>query len=329
MEEPLCDTCKYTETSCICSSKWKMPLKEMVEYKMESDVTDITPLSVSTMTVCFKMSNCTFDITKFCNEFQPNSLFKETKYKKGSKKSKDEELHKNMYNQCTLSGPFREFPKRCAKVNCKKKNCCARSNLSLFIFKNGSFKITGIKKNENIVYVVRFVDKMMKKSGCVNVIDNTQKCIMQDVRICMINTNYNIGLNVNQSKLNEILNQDCYSLEKSETGAIVSCVLDKEVHQGVNIKIVHRKLMEREMKQINKKQLLLKKPTTERKTKDKPIKKLLTRKGREKLPYEVTALVFKSGSIILTGGKSDKEISFAYQYLNSLIQVHADEVLYE
>jgi hypothetical protein len=336
MDTSICELCKYSVINCICNSKWTS-LKGLTSFCVESDVIDPSPLKISTMTLVFKMSNCRIDLSKLYKDFEPNSVFKEKIYKKNSKKSKDEEINKNMYNQCELKGKFREFEKKCKKPGCEIKDCCKRTNLSLFIFKNGSFKMTGLKNNNNIVFIVRFIDKMLKDLCCLDKTEPDKGCFMKDIRICLINTNFLIfgsktsGRTLNQTKLNEILNRHDYSL-KSDNGSVESSIFDTETHQGINTKIVHRKLMEREMKQINKKQLLMKKKidnTIPGRKKKVIIKKLLTRKNRMKLPYEVTALIFKSGSIIITGGKEACEILYAYEYIINIIQKHATEIIIE
>ncbi len=145
----LCDFCRYTTTNCICQPFWKN-FSEKIKKNYESSLNP-SPLSVSTMTVCFELSNTRILIEQIENLFKKNKIFNEISFKKGAKKSKDKSLNNVMFNQCELKGTIKE-------PDCKKI-----SNISAMIYLNGSFKITGVKRVETIPKIVRNLEYSLKK----------------------------------------------------------------------------------------------------------------------------------------------------------------------
>ena len=45
----------------------------------------------------------------------------------------------------------------------------------------------------------------------------------------------------------------------------------------------------------------------------------LVRKGRKKIEGEVSVLIFRSGSIIITGYKKPIEAKYAFEYINQIL----------
>lgn len=320
----ICNLCKYSEESCICSSDWS-EFKDLIEYKIENDLNPST-LRISTMTMVFKMSNCKIDINELFKTFQSTKIFTKINFTKGGKKSRNLEKNNVMYNQCELKGNIREFPKKCNKIDCKKKDCCKKTNLSLMIFKNGSFKMTGLKKVQNIPKIIRHIDNMIKSKKILSLIEQDKNCIIKDVRITMVNSDFTINKNINQYNLNEILNRPEYNIS-NPNGQIVSSSLDKDKYLGINTKHVYREKMDKEMKIINKKKMM--KDINKKKSgRRKADKKLLTRKGRVKYPGQTSILTFDTGKIIITGGNMADEMLDAYKFINKILIENKESVCF-
>lgn len=315
----LCNYCKYTTKICICNKSWK-DFIILLETTIENE-NQPTSLIISTITLNFNLSNCTIDIAKIKESFKITGIFKEILFTPNAKKSKNKDINNVMFNQCEMKGELREFPKKCNIVGCSKKGCCQKSKLSLKIFKNGSFTLTGLRSIDSIPKIVRTVDYTIKNYNTVIILnDNSKNCIMENVRISMLNTNFRINKKIRQNTLNNILNKPEYNINNG--GNIKISSFDRDKYIAINVKYIYREKMEQMLEISNQKKKL--KEINNQKTKNKD--KFLTRKGREKLPGEVTLLIFGSGAIIITGGKDPIELMKAYIFINDILIKHKDEI---
>ena len=189
------------------------------------------------------------------------------------------------------------------------------------MFKNGSFTLTGLRSIDGIPIIIRTVDHTIKNYKDVIVLnDNSKNCIMENVRISMLNTNFRINKQIRQNTLNNILNKPEYNI--SNGGNVKMSSFDRDKYIAINVKYIYREKMEKELEIANKKKKL--KELNNQKPKNKDL--FLTRKGREKLPGEVTLLIFGSGAIILTGGKDPIELMKAYTFINDILIKHKQEI---
>jgi TATA-box binding protein (TBP) (component of TFIID and TFIIIB) len=295
----LCDLCRYTTTNCICQSFWK-DFSEKINTRYNSSLKP-SSLSVSTMTVCFGLSNTRILVGDIEKYFKKTNIFSEISYKKGAKKSKDKTLNNVMFNQCELKGKIKE------------PGCDKISKISAMVYINGSFKVTGVKRVETIPKIVRDLEYSLKNNKALLQIESDEngklkECRMKKVRIVMINTDFKIREELKQKNiikqniLNEILNYETYS--NNFDGPIKLSSWTQDGYPGIKTRHVHNYAE-------NKHNMFL------------------TRKGREKFKGEVSILTFGTGKIIITGGNEINEILGAYNFINFIIDKYRNEVLFK
>jgi TATA-box binding protein (TBP) (component of TFIID and TFIIIB) len=185
-------------------------------------------LTVSTMTIVCKIP-IVFDVITIANTLELSmecihmvkcgnngEIFRTilpTKYVNKNTKKITANTPKNFYNQVSI------------QINCDD---IIRMNIKLF--KNGSIQITGCK---NISSVIWALDVLFKKFK--DVMNNNLKYAephifldilnIYDLRIAMINSNFDIGFRVDREKLFVLLRSDGYE-----------CTYDPSRHAGVNIR---------------------------------------------------------------------------------------------
>ena len=209
------------------------------------------------------------------------------KFKKNSKKSK-KNLDVN-YNFYNQCSIKSYIPHE------KYKNQLVKVDIK--IFHNGSFNIAGARSIQGIVHIIRKLIFFLLSYDHVLHYKNELKII--DVGISMINTDFKIDKKIRQKTLNDILNYEKFSLNKG--GNIKWSEFDPDKYHGVKIKYVYSYGNEEET--------------------------VLTRKGIEKLPGELSILVFNTGHVIITGGKTAKETYEAYKFINKIFDDYSDEVI--
>ena len=140
--------------------------------------------------------------------------------------AKIKKKRKSFYNQVTLI----------------VKNSPNKKPANIKLFSNGSIQMTGCKNIDNVIDVVKKVFEELKVVKAVvdfrndNIIekpfvsnpDSLDISNLYDIKICMINSNFSIGFNIDRDKLYEI------SLRNK-----IECSFDPNKHAGVNIKYDH------------------------------------------------------------------------------------------
>lgn len=132
-------------------------------------------------------------------------------------------IKKRFYNQISMY----IFTKKDKIVNAK-------------LFSNGSIQMTGCKSVEGIIEAIRkIIEALSRQIGAINYEKNVVEDIIfvsdtnhfsldkvRDFNIAMINSNFNIGFNINRTKLFDIINEN-----KEIDGSY-----DPIMHAGVNIR---------------------------------------------------------------------------------------------
>jgi len=289
-----CNYCKYTTEHCICKEEW-YKLEDILNTKIDNSL-NTTKLCISTMTVCFSLENCEkINLANIPDLCYKTNLFTSPKFVLGANKktsAKNDKKNKVMFNQCELKAYIKNGEN---KVN----------KLSLMIFSSGSFKLVGVKYVAQIPKIVRILDNFLKQNGLLKRIDNTKGIYMNNVRICMINTNFQIfpEINkknkINQEELRNHLNQEKFNITKG--GPIKSVCFDQDSYPGVKIKYVHDY--------------------------DETKETYKTRQGRQKYEGEVSIFVFSSGKFIITGGNKAKDIHGAYKFVNKILEINKEKLI--
>jgi TATA-box binding protein (TBP) (component of TFIID and TFIIIB) len=174
-------------------------------------------LNISTMTIVCK-TNIIFNVKNIGEKLELNDTIIYIRYNKTERasierpKKRKIKLHKekkNFYNQVSIA----------VKIDDTKK-----INIKLFI--NGSIQITGCKSLEHVLIGVSNLFNQIKNSIYV---DDTNKLIINnlfDVKIAMINSNFDIGFHIDRDKL--------FYLMKNKTKYV--CMYDANYHACVDIK---------------------------------------------------------------------------------------------
>ena len=285
-----CKICYQKTSKCFCEPSWKTFESELydgcrlVESSMES-----TPLRISTITVCFKLGT-ELNLGEILSAFEKKGSFRHIFFKKGTKKSKNEELNNAFYNQCTIKMAIRD------KVSLFGESL---SNVSLMLFPNGSGKAVGCRTIRTCARVIKDVVSLLMANEAV-MKEPTKLCV-QDVGVKMINSDFRVQRGIKQRKLTQILT-DNYSV--SEGGRVRSALFDPDKYPGINVKYLSENFDGDWIKNVK-----------------------YTRKGRKRVNGEVSLFVFRSGSIIITGGRKPEEFKKAYTFINDVIEKHKEEVL--
>lgn len=272
-----CDVCIFKKNSCVCQDFWKDFDKTFsCDLSLWPSV-EPSKLSISTITINFKLENALIDLSKLEEQFEKTLFTRSINYKKNSKKSKkDAVVNFNFYNQCSITSyiPKETSSKELIKVVTK-------------IFHNGSFTMTGVRNIQTIVHMMRSMISLL--IGYKDVLLLSGKLKIKDTKISLINTDFTVKYKIKQKNLNDIMKSYI------ETGNIRSSTFDTDEYPGVKIKYLHY-------------------------GKNPDIKRTFTRKSVEKYEGEVTIAVFKTGKIIITGGKNATETIGAYKFINQVFE---------
>lgn len=283
--EECCAICLFSNSSCICQSFWKDFTSDF-SIAIESTC-DATPLRISTITTNFKIKNTFINLTNLSNQFKRSLFMRHIKFRENSKKSKkDLDLNYNFYNQCSITSyiPRENHPRQLIKVSIK-------------VFHNGSFNITGCRSIRGIVHVIRTL--VITLFSYKNVLVTTGELRLSKANISMINTDFSIGYGIKQKLLNKILQS--VPPEILGDGFVKRSEFEPDEYHGVKIKYVNN------YSSIDKCNI--------------------TRKGIEKLPGELTISVFNTGSIIITGGKTSSDTMGAYKFINKIFDTYKDQIM--
>lgn len=329
-----CEICKLDR--CICQSFWRT-FDDVMNKKAEAVNLDPSALKVSTMTVNFKFKYLNINLDKLSSQIKLTPFTREINFKKNARKSRNNpDLNFQMYNSCIIKGFVEHNSKEMLKVSMK-------------IFNNGSFNITGCRTINSIIIVIKKLiilllsmkdviekPKYIIHENCKEVIvngnevfsncnisfvekeglelENVERLIIEDgkmfvkaksltikdpsktiiktmndiilmnVEIALINTDFSINKPLFQQKLFQLINNK-YLL--SNGGNVVACEFQPDTHHAVKIRYIPER-------------------TTET---------YKTRKRIEKYKGETVILVFNTGSILITGGKTTHEIHKAYEFI--------------
>ncbi len=244
-------------------------------------------LSISTITFGFKLKDTTINLNVLSLKFKKSIFARSIKFKKNSKKSR-KNLDVN-YNFYNQCSITSYIPHE------KYKNQLVKVDIK--IFHNGSFNIAGSRSIQGIVHVIRKL--IMFLLSYDHVLNYKDELKIIDVGISMINTDFKIDKKIRQKTLNDILNRESFSLYKG--GNIKWSEFDPDKYHGVKIKYVYSHNEEEDT--------------------------FLTRKGIEKLPGELSILVFNTGHVIITGGKTAKETYEAYKFINKVFDDYKEEII--
>lgn len=290
--EKECNLCENKK--CFCQDYWNNFEDVLLDIKLpENSELESTQLKPSTITVCFDIGtkiNIKNVVDTFNTNFMNHDIFQQINYKEGTKKSKKKELNDAFYNQCSIVLSITDD---------ESKIQSQTSKINIFIFPNGSFRTVGCRTIKTVTIMINEIFCFFKYNK--GLVVDQDKLSLNNVRITMINSDFKLNRKIKQKKLFDII---CNEYTIKNGGNIKSCLYDPDKYPGINIKYI------KDLAKIES-------------------SKTYTRKGRKKIEGEVSVLIFRSGSIIITGYKKPIEAKNAYDYINKILLENSSTVLYK
>lgn len=178
------------------------------------------------------------------------------------------------------------------------------------IFYNGNIQMTGLKSNEQGFWVLHHIcdtlceiktynEKIYNRIEGIN--NNSEnKLIPYNYIVQLINSNFNLGFNINRDSLNEIVSNE-YN---------IFCSFESCIYPGVKIQYYYNENNE----------------NNDGKCKCSGICQGRGTGAGDNNCKKVTIIVFQSGSVIITGSKNTSQINHAFCFINELIRKHQNTI---
>ena len=217
--------------------------------------------------------------------------------KQGRQKNKKE--NENFYNSCSIIVKG-ELHRKCVNIK---------------LFNNGQITLTGAKEEEDgftaCVYLLEELKKLEnvfldeENNSLDNNIELIQKACVSDFKITMINSDFNTHFKIDLLKLLDIMNQ-------SEKDRFIK--FNPAVYRGLMIGFFWNST-----KKIQDGCCSCPIKCSGKKKKSKSEKHVLCKK--------ITISIFKSGSVIITGGYLKTQIDDAYKFINNIFKENYHNII--
>ena len=159
--------------------------------------------------------------------------------------------------------------------------------VSVKIFPNGKVQIAGLSNIKSCAYIIRKVN-----NKCKEFYENIEQSKITNVKIAMINSDFKISNSINLTAFCELLSN--YSVQTN--GNFLSIVYQPIKYPAINTKFICSKYLEDYYEHVYKYSC------------------------KKKFNKTVSVLVFRSGSIIITGGNDIDDYFNIYKYILNLIE---------
>lgn len=169
----------------------------------------------------------------------------------------------------------------------------ANKSINLKLFKNGKIQMTGLRNEEDGYMAMNKLISNIKHIPGIS--DNNKAMVANKLNIILINSDFEIGFKIRRDELFKLI---------GERGLYV--VYEPDIYPGVNSKYFYN--------------------TNTIGTQNEGIcccDKKCDGKGEGNGNGDckkITIAIFQSGSIIITGSKTNEQMVFAYNYINNLIR---------
>jgi TATA-box binding protein (TBP) (component of TFIID and TFIIIB) len=310
INEANCSICHFNP--CICQSFWKDFNSLLHGTHFQNEKYEVSPLFISTMTVNFEIDG-NIELEPFAEKCESLNKVKAVKFSKGGRKSKDQNVNKNFYNQCELhleTKPITVMEKSRGKQEFLFKEVQKQCNIKVAVFKNGSIKIVGCRTLYQVCRTIRYMHKVFTKfQNLLNLnrsieIDGQKivqkgfrkkgkKIEIRNTRMSLINCTFYIREGIDREALVDYL-------EEKRDPRIKSVLLDTERHEAVNIKFLSRGI--------------------------DSTRKTITRKKTEKQDGEYTIMAFVTGAVIITGAQSIYDMVKGYNFINETLCTNSERL---
>ena len=167
------------------------------------------------------------------------------------------------------------------------------------IFNNGTIQMTGIKAEsqgyETIKLFIHEINKISEQNK-IKIFNTTEITQIKSINTVLINSDFDIYFEINREMLHRLIVEHGYYSS-----------YDPCTYPGVNIKYYYNP---------NKNNFGICDC-------DKPC----NGKGKDNTCKKITIAVFKSGKIIITGGRNKENINSAYKFITEFIQDNKEKIL--
>jgi len=288
-----CGICKNPTFLCNCDSGWNSFDKVLTDNctgKEDSDNNVVyTDISISTMTICFNF-NQVINLALLKEKLPTNII----NYNPGSKKSKVQKKKgtDSFYNSFDIKLTFVD--------NTKSKPIF--SNVSIFIFPNGKAKAAGIKTINTInIMIDELIDLITSIPGTIEksvtrTIEESVTRTIEESSVPLEAENVKIQMICSDFKIKPIVqNPDGWCIKQED----LKNILVKDYSLSATFSTLSR------YPGIN-----LKVPS-------------IVETGKQ-----ISLLIFRSGSIIITGAKNSNDISNCYSFITKVISSNSKKLFY-
>lgn len=166
--------------------------------------------------------------------------------------------------------------------------------VSVKLFPNGKVQIAGLANIKACAYIMR---KIFNK--CKEFFEKPEEAKIENVKIAMINSDFKISGIIDLIKCCEILSQNTIQSQ----GNFLSIVYQPIKYPAINTKIIGDRYLEDYNEHIYKHSF------------------------KKKYNNTISVMIFRSGSIIITGANDINDYLFTYKYLLNLIKNHNKNIL--
>jgi len=287
----LCDP-KKKYTNCICAPGWNT-FEENLRTLQNLDSPMIAqPISISTMTLCCNF-NSHVDLDTLADLYSESvkysPLAKKTKDTKETKETKKTNNKDCFYNSMLMRMTVK-FQR--GKTSCPSKRI--KNEVSVKFFPNGKIQVAGCNSIMSCCYAIRKAFNRIHSNDCF--LENPH---ISDAKIVMINTDFKINNYINQEALTEILSTK--TIDKNLN--FLQVVYQSSKYPGINAKF------------ITDENLL------------GYAKFQLEHGFKKKYPNVISLLIFRPGSIIITGGNKISDYIIASTTLLKIIDSNKSRIL--
>ncbi len=276
-----CEFCCLNNAICKCDPTW-FTFDKIIEERCKENIGEnvrYSKLKVSTITICFNFNQVinlellNEKLPKEANiQYLPKS--RKSKVKMEAKKNQKKKEKDSFYNSFEIKLPV---------IDNSKGNMIV-SNLSVYIFPNGKFKMVGIRTIRTINYAINeLIDIINYVPGTV---EDPKSLNAENISIQMICSDFVIkpikedtdGWCIRQEQFKNIL------VNEYQLSATFSSLVN---YPGINLKI-----------------------------------------KSERTGKNITLLIFRSGSIIITGAKNAEDVASSFKFITDVINDHHNELFY-
>ena len=161
--------------------------------------------------------------------------------------------------------------------------------VSVKIFPNGKVQIAGLANIKSCAYIIR---KIFNK--CKDYFENKEVAKISGIKIAMINSDFKVNETLDLINCCEILSK--YSIQSN--GNFLSIVYQPIKYPAINTKIICDKYLEDYNEHLYKYSF------------------------KKKYTNTISVMIFRSGSIIITGANDINDYLFTFKYLLELIKIN-------